>query len=51
VDTPNKEDEGYSYVEYVHNEIIKRVPSKAVYAFGGGFSIGCIHSFVMEQNF
>jgi sugar phosphate isomerase/epimerase len=27
------------YIEYVHNEIIKRVPSKAVYAFGGGFSI------------
>ena len=39
VDTPNYEDKGDGYVEYVHNEIIKRVPSKAVYAFGGGFSI------------
>ena len=33
MDTPNNEDKGYGYVEYVHNEIIKRVPSKAVYAF------------------
>lgn len=44
MDTPNYEDKGYGYVEYVHNEIIKRVPSKAVYMLLEGDSRYDVHT-------